>query len=207
MCIVSSVSYSFILNGAPKGFLRPSRGILQGDPLSPYLFLLCVEGLTSMLRMMEARRALTGLKIRRGSPSVSHILFAEDTFVFCRATVEEGETFMQILEDYELASGHKVNVEKTTVSFERRTRGRSREAVMRILKMKEVEDQGKYLGLTSHISRTKKEFFKFVRKWVDERIKGWKGKLLSQPRNEVLIKAVATTIPNYVRNYFKLLLA
>ncbi|GAA0159111.1 hypothetical protein LIER_38794 [Lithospermum erythrorhizon] len=155
MCIVSSVSYSFLLNIAPKGFLRPSRGIRQGDPLCPYFFLLCAEGLTSMLRMAETRGALTAVKINRGRPSVSYILFADDIFVFCRATVKEVEVVMQNLEDYELASGQKVNVEKSSVSFECRMVGDTKEAVMRILRMKEVQDQGKYLGLPSHIGRTK----------------------------------------------------
>ncbi|GAA0158176.1 hypothetical protein LIER_15271 [Lithospermum erythrorhizon] len=61
MCLVSTVSYSFLINGSPKGFVRPSRGIRQGEPLSPYLFLICVEGLTCMIREAEVRKELTGI--------------------------------------------------------------------------------------------------------------------------------------------------
>ncbi|GAA0148329.1 hypothetical protein LIER_07804 [Lithospermum erythrorhizon] len=56
MCLVTSVSYSFLINGTPTGFIRPNRRIRQGDPLSPYLFLLCAEVLTCMLREAEGKK-------------------------------------------------------------------------------------------------------------------------------------------------------
>ncbi|GAA0175043.1 hypothetical protein LIER_28300 [Lithospermum erythrorhizon] len=69
---------------------------------------------------------------------------------------------------------------------------------------REVRDQGKYPGLPSQIGRTKKEVFRYIAERVEERMRGWKGKLLSQVRKEVLIKSVMSAIPNYVMNYFKL---
>ncbi|GAA0184227.1 hypothetical protein LIER_31515 [Lithospermum erythrorhizon] len=53
MCLVPSVSYSFLVNGEPRGYMCPTRGIRQGDPLSPDLFLLCRDGHTCMLRDAE----------------------------------------------------------------------------------------------------------------------------------------------------------
>ncbi|GAA0169691.1 hypothetical protein LIER_40809 [Lithospermum erythrorhizon] len=96
MCLVSTVSYSFLINGIPKVYIRPTWGVRQGDLLSPYLFLLCGKGLTSMLRSAEERRAISGIRISRESPSISHILFADDTMIFGRATVEEAEVIMGV---------------------------------------------------------------------------------------------------------------
>ncbi|GAA0163216.1 hypothetical protein LIER_19133 [Lithospermum erythrorhizon] len=111
---------------------------------------------------------------------------------------------MQILGDYELASLQKVNIEKCSVSFEGRTTREVRTNVLAILKTVEVEDQGKYLGLPSHIGRTKKDVFCFVRVKAEGKIAGWKGKMLSQAGKEILVKSIAATIPNYVINCFKL---
>ncbi|KAL5848629.1 hypothetical protein ACOSQ4_006642 [Xanthoceras sorbifolium] len=88
-CIISA-SYSFLINGEPKGFVKPSRGLRQGCPLSPYLFLLCAEGLTSLLSKAELENNLHGIKVARNAPAVSHLFFADDSLVFLRASMCEG---------------------------------------------------------------------------------------------------------------------
>ncbi|GAA0182266.1 hypothetical protein LIER_30347 [Lithospermum erythrorhizon] len=80
MCLVSFVSYSFLVNGAPR------------------------EGLSCMLRDGEERKALTRVKISRESPNISHILFADDTMLFCKASGAEANEIMRILQDNEEAS-------------------------------------------------------------------------------------------------------
>ncbi|GAA0165710.1 hypothetical protein LIER_21037 [Lithospermum erythrorhizon] len=96
------------------------------------------EGLTTMLRKTEERKCLTSIKINRGSPSISNILFADDTFIFCKASVDEARVVIKILEDYELASGQKVNMGKFSVSFEKRIRERNMRSVVDILRMVEA---------------------------------------------------------------------
>lgn len=80
---ISSVSYQVMLNGEPKGSISPSRGIRQGDPLSPFLFIILTESLISQLQGAEREGRITGLKIARGSPPISHLLFADDSLFFC----------------------------------------------------------------------------------------------------------------------------
>lgn len=72
MQCVKTVSYSFIRNGEIVGEVVPQRGIRQGDPVSPYLYILCVEGLSTMIRQQEEYGLLYGCKIARNAPSVSH---------------------------------------------------------------------------------------------------------------------------------------
>ncbi|BFG37836.1 hypothetical protein CerSpe_241100 [Prunus speciosa] len=117
MACVRTVTYSFLINGEPRGNLHPSRGLRQGDPISPYLFLFCTEGLTTLLNTAECRRELQGITICRGAPSVSHLFFADDSFIFARANSANCYHLRHILELYERASGQKINCGKSTVAF------------------------------------------------------------------------------------------
>lgn len=78
MRCVRTVSYSFMLNGEPRGTIFPSRGLLQGDAISPYLFLICAEVLSRLISEAEDRELLHGVKICNGAPSISHLFFADD---------------------------------------------------------------------------------------------------------------------------------
>ena len=81
MSCIRSVSYSVILNAQPVGYIKPSRGLCQGDLLSPYLFLMCVMGWQSLLHKAELEGQIHGVAICRNSPKVSHLFFADDCFI------------------------------------------------------------------------------------------------------------------------------
>ena len=120
MCI-STVSYSVLINGGAKGKIIPSRGLRQGDPISPYLFLLCTEELSARLKKEEVEGNIKGVSVRRGAPQISHLFFADNSIIFCRATVEEGKRVLKVLEEYEVESGQKLNKEKTSLFFSKNT--------------------------------------------------------------------------------------
>ena len=83
MSCVTTPSFSVRINGKAYGNILPSKGLRQGDPLSPYLFILCAEGFTSLLTKAEGEGKLHGVSICRRAPSVSHLLFADDSLFFC----------------------------------------------------------------------------------------------------------------------------
>ena len=117
MMCVTTVSYSVLINGEPKGKIAPTRGLRQGDLISLYLFLLCAEGLSAMLRRDEFGENLRGISACRGAPRVSHLLFTDDCIVFRKASTEEGLKVTKILDNYERESGKKLNREKTSLFF------------------------------------------------------------------------------------------
>ena len=86
---VSSVSYSILVNGEPKGLIHPTRGIRQGDPLSPFLFLLCTKGLDGLINKAANQGDIRGYSLSRNSPRLTHLLFTNDSLLFCRATTQE----------------------------------------------------------------------------------------------------------------------
>ena len=117
MATVKSVSYSFLINGVPRGFVKPTRGIHQGDPLSPYLFLLCSDGLNGLLKKAVARGDLRGFSLCKNGPQISHLFFADDSLIFCRARMGDVQAIQGALSLYERASGQKINGTKTKIFF------------------------------------------------------------------------------------------
>ena len=79
---ITTVSYLILVNGEAKGDIRPSRGLKQGDPLSPYLFLLCSEGLNRMLQQAASNDTIRGFSLCKRGPKISHLFFADDTLLF-----------------------------------------------------------------------------------------------------------------------------
>ena len=121
MC-VSIVSYSILINREPKGKIISLKGLRQGDPISPYLFLLCAKGLSAMLRKEEKEGHIKGVVVCRRAPRISHLLFADDSIIFYRALVSECDRVIEMLEGYERDSGQKINKEKTSLFFSKNMR-------------------------------------------------------------------------------------
>lgn len=88
MNFVSSASFSILVNGSPRGHIVMSKGFRQGDPLSLYLFLLCTEGLISLLNRPDQEFQIPGIKLCRGAPSINHLLVVDDNVLFCKADVD-----------------------------------------------------------------------------------------------------------------------
>lgn len=105
MMYIGSVSFAIFINGEPSSHFRPSRGLHQGDPLSLYMFLLCIEGLTTLLSKAVESHQIIGLKICRRALSISHLLFTYNSVLFYKVNIVENMHIMTILEKYERALG------------------------------------------------------------------------------------------------------
>lgn len=86
---INSAFYSILVNGVPKGDIRPTKGIRQGDPLSPYLFLICSEALNCQFQQAARSGAIKGFFICKNGPKITHLFFADNTLLFCRATISD----------------------------------------------------------------------------------------------------------------------
>ena len=129
---VSSSSYSVLINGEPHDYISPSRGIKQGDPLSPYLFLFCVDNLSALLHKAIEAKQVQGINLCRNGVNISHLLFTDDSLLFCPATPLECTSLLNILFTYEHASGQDINQQKTTLFFSPNTAPAVREEIRRM---------------------------------------------------------------------------
>ena len=204
MKCLTSVTYSVIINGSVHGSIMPTRGLRQGDPLSPYLFLLCAEGFSALINEAARSQLLNGISICRGSPRINHLFFADDSLLFCKANGTECNKLKEILRTYEDASGQKINTEKSSIFFSPNTSQELKDEIINILGPMTDSRHTKYLGLPSIIGRSKKLIFAEIKEKVCKKLAGWKGKLLSLGGKEILIKVVAQAIPSYTMSCFLL---
>lgn len=179
MACVEYVSYSFLINGSPQGHVTPSRGIRQGDPLSPYLFILCTEVLSALYLHAQAKGSFPGIKVTRGCPAINHLLFADDTMFFSKSNTTSVKALKEILQQYEEVSGQKINLSKSGITFSARTPPEVKQRVKAVLEIEAEGGIGKYLGLPELFGRKKRDIFASILERIKKRINSWTTRFLS----------------------------
>lgn len=97
MRCIKTVSFSILINGHPTETFFLQRGLRQGDPLSPYLYILCAEVLSGLLTKAQQEGHIQGISIATNASAISHLLYADDSILFCRAKTSEAKANMDIL--------------------------------------------------------------------------------------------------------------
>ena len=100
----TSVSFLVRFNGERLQDFKPTRGIRQGDPISPYLFLICAEGLSSVLK---GEGGIQGIQIAQTAPKINHLLFADESLLFFKAVACNARAVQESLSKYCEASGQR----------------------------------------------------------------------------------------------------
>jgi len=130
MKFVRTVKYHVRVNGDLTDEIVPERGLRQGDPLSPYLFLICAEALSCLLNSDEERGETVGIRVCQGAPSINHLLFADDSLLLFKIENGSAEHLQNILSWYEDCSGQTINKDKSAIMLSRNTPQGVKEAFM-----------------------------------------------------------------------------
>lgn len=199
-----AVSFSVLLNGSTHGFFKPSRGLRQGDPLSPFLFILASEVLSRLILAAEGTGFLHGVKVSRSAPSISHLLFADDIMIFSRANRQEVAVIGEILSKYSRWSGQRISYGKSALYRSENSNPDLVVALCDFIQVKAMSASDKYLGLPLFVGRSRKKSFEDIKAKVLAKVAGWKGRAVSQAGRTTLIKSVATTMPIYCMSSFLL---
>lgn len=201
---ITTVSYSFLLNDEAVGSLAPQRGIRQGDPLSPYIFIICGEVLSGLCKKAQEDGLLPGIKVARNSPKINHLLFADDTMFFTKTDTAACTHLMSILHSYEAASGQKINAMKSSISFSSKTPAEIRMRVKTQLGIDKEGGVGKYLVLPKHFGRKKKDLFASIVDRMKQRSLNWSTQFLSTAGKATMIQSVLFPIPSFAMTCFEL---
>ncbi|KAG7569427.1 Reverse transcriptase domain [Arabidopsis thaliana x Arabidopsis arenosa] len=183
MGCVTSVTYSVLINGQPYGFIKPERGIRQGDPLSPFLFVLCTEALIHLLNQAKQEGKVVGIQFNNAGPSINHLLFADDTLLMCKASKEECEEILLCLAKYEKLSGQMINLDKSAITFGANVQSDIKKWIQLKSGIKVEGGTGKYLGLPECLSGSKQKLLGFIKDKLQARMTGerdWTTKIVDK---------------------------
>ncbi|CAM8974659.1 unnamed protein product [Rhodiola kirilowii] len=203
MYCVRSVSYRVKVNGKHSNLIVPKRGLRQGDPISPYLFILCQEWLSLKLYKEQESKRLEGIHLARGIPRINHLLFADDCLLFLKASFSSLRVLKEVLFLYESVSGQQVNYQKSEIAGSNNLDANMLCLYGEFLGMKTVAKHSKYLGLPLVMGRSKVEVFKWLEERMAKQVQDWKAILLSSAGKETLIKACLQAVPLYAMHCFK----
>ena len=205
MSCVSSVSTSILFNGGKLEPILPSRGICQGDPLSPYLFILCLDYLGQLIHDKCEENLWDPVKTSRSGPAFSHMFFADDLVLFAKANQVSCATIREVLDNFCEQSGQTINVAKSRVFFSPNVDDNSHEMMCDTLGFQATSLLGNYLGIPIKQPGSTGQDFNFVLDRVKPKLAGWKANLLSMAGRAVLIQSSLSTIPAYVMQCAQLL--
>ncbi|CAL5441412.1 unnamed protein product [Camellia sinensis] len=173
-----------------------------GGPPVPISVPLVAEVLSRLIDDSIRNQEISRLLMKTTCPILSHLFFADDALLFLKASRLECLKMMQLLQVYSHASGQLINLEKSEVFFSANASIELKGLICGVLGISSARPHVKYLGIPSSWGRSKSEAYGFLVDKMVAKMQGWKNKLLSHARREVLIKAVVQTVPSYAMACF-----
>nr|KYP43662.1 Putative ribonuclease H protein At1g65750 family [Cajanus cajan] len=190
-------SISLLWNGSKLPSFVSSRGLRQGDPLSPYLFVFCMERLALRISELLQEGRWKSIKLSPGGFPLSHLFFADDILLFCQASEDQARLVASILEEFSRSSGLRVNLSKSKFVSSRRVSQRRIDILEGWLGIGHTARIGKYLGVPMTHGQPRCADFYDVMEKIQGRLAAWKSKLLNKAGKLCLVKSTISSIPVY----------
>lgn len=188
ICLTTS-RFFVIINGKPCGCFLGKRGLRQGDPICPYLFVLCIEVLTRKLKELETNPEFK-YHAKCKSMKLTHITFADVVTMFCHGNSQSPKLLMQKFEEFPNMSGLQINNPKSQI-FYANMDVEVKDHLLQSLNFKEGTLPVKYLGLPLISTKLSiADCMPLIEK-VKQKLNSWTSKMLSDSGRVQLVKSVA----------------
>ena len=201
MRCISIVPTSILFNGKALDPIFPSRGIRQGDPLSPYLFILCMDFLGQLIAEKCNAKLWNPMKASQSGPTFSHLLFVNDLVFFAKADYVNCLAIREALDHFCRVSGQTASDAKSRVYFSPNVDRDTKESLSDILGFTTTPFLGKYLGIPLKQPGSSSRDYNYILDRVKQKLARWKANVLSLAGHTVLIQASIAAIPTYVMQY------
>ncbi|XP_074289521.1 uncharacterized protein LOC141614676 [Silene latifolia] len=179
MNCVTMVNYGVLFNGSPLPQFKPQCGLRQGDPLSPFLFILCMEVLAGSIENVVELGRIKGIELCRGIRPLSHVFFVDDSIFFFHDKDDSAFHLKSNIDSYCEASGQMLNLEKSGILFSPSTTLAKAQRIMGICGVRNGKGIGKYLGIPVEFQASKHGIFRSLLEYVTRRISSSNGIFLS----------------------------
>ena len=200
---ISTIQFSVLFNGSPADFFGSSRGLRQGDPLSPMLFVVMMEVFSKMMKRAEGAGLLRGFRVasrQGGGLGVSHLLFTDDTILFCNADEEQILHVRMLLLCFQAVTGLKVNALKNEMVPIGEVPNVS--ILAEILGCRVGSLPMTYLGMPLGASHQSPTIWNPILEKFERKLAGWKKMYLSKGGRLTLLKSTLSNLPTYYLSLF-----
>ncbi|XP_015159687.1 uncharacterized protein [Solanum tuberosum] len=187
--------YSININGHRHGFFNSTRGLKQGDPLSPGLFILGAEMLSRMLNHLHQTPIYKGFNMERKGPQINHLNFADDVIIFASSDKDSMKLIIDTLGDYEHASDQLTNRDKSHFMVPDATPLDINNVIKEVTGFSQKASPITYLGYPLYIGGHRIIYYSHLVQKVSKEICGWKARILSFGGKITLIKHALQSNP------------
>ncbi|KAG8480634.1 hypothetical protein CXB51_025228 [Gossypium anomalum] len=191
------IAQEVLWNGVPTLKFQPTRGVRQGCPLSPYLFILCMEWLSHSIQATIGVGNWSPIRLVRNGPLLSHFFFVDDLILFGHAEEHQAWIIKNILDDFCSYSGHRINKRKTNIFFSKGVNDNLRRSISSFFGFQEVNNLGLYLGVPLFHERVTNNTLRFVVDKVRNKLSSWDARQLSLAGRVTLAQSVLLSILSY----------
>lgn len=200
---LSSARASVLVNGSPTGEFVASRDLRQGDPFSPFLFSIVMEGLSVSVRAASNCGLFHGIQLPHDGPKLTHCLYADDALFLGEWSLRNTKNLSWILKCFHLAFGLKVNFHKSSL-FGLGTTGAEEELATNILHCRKGTLPFHHLGIPVGDNPNRLNCWNPVIEKFKRKLSVWRAKVLSFGGRLTLVKSVLGSLPIYYMSIFKI---